>query len=166
MFYENLDIDNIKTPVNADVLEQYLMETNYNAEETKFLVEGFREGFDLGYRGPDIIQQNSQNLKFTIGDKIELWNKVMKEVKEERYAGPFRTIPYDNFIQSPIGLVPKDGGKKTRLIFHLSYPRDESKGTSINGSTPEELTKVKYSDFDKAVKLCINEGIGCYMGQK
>ena len=47
----------------------------------------------------------------------------MKEIAEKRMAGPFEDIPFEHFIQSPIGLVPKDGGKKTRLIFHLSYPR-------------------------------------------
>ena len=79
----------------------------------------------------------------------------MKEVKERRYAGPFETIPFDNYIQSPIGLVPKDNGTKTRLIFHLSFPRDPGKGSSVNGSTPKEFTSVSYPDFDDAVKLCI-----------
>ena len=160
-----MDLENIITPVDADRLESYLMETKYDTKETKFLVDGFRNGFDLGYRGPEQIQQTSNNLKFTIGDKIELWNKVMKEVKEKRYAGPFKTIPFDNYIQSPIGLVPKDGGKKTRLIFHLSYPRDEEKGTSINRATPSEMCTVKYKEFDQAVKLCIKEGKECYIGK-
>ena len=46
----------------------------------------------------------------------------MKEIKERRYAGPFmkENFPFVNYIQSPIGLVPK-AGNKTRLIFHLSY---------------------------------------------
>ena len=153
------------TPVDADKLQSYLVNTNYDKKETKFLIKGFKHGFDLGYRGPEKIQQKSKNLKFTIGDKNELWNKVMKEVKDKRYAGPFRDIPFDNYIQSPIGLVPKDGGKKTRLIFHLSHPRDESRGTSVNASTPKELTTVKYKDFDEAVKLCIKEGRNCCMGK-
>ena len=89
----------------------------------------------------------------------------MKEVKELRYAGPFSEIPFENYIQSPIGLVPKDGGKKTRLIFHLSHPRDQEKGISINGSTPEEFTSVKYKEFDDAVRLCLSEGKNCYMGK-
>ena len=165
LYYENLDITNIYTPVNPDQLEQLLVQTKYNQEETTFLVEGFRNGFDLGYRGPENIQQRSKNLKFSIGDKTELWNKVMKEVKEKRYAGPFKEIPYSNYIQSPIGLVPKDGGKKTRLIFHLSHPRDVKKGISVNGSTPSNLTSVKYKDFDCAVKLCIAEGKGCHIGK-
>ena len=78
---------------------------------------------------------------------------------------PSREIPFENYIQSPIGLVPKDGGKKTRLIFHLSHPRDNTKGTSVNGSTPKELCSVKYKEFDKAVRICINEGLACYMGK-
>ena len=89
----------------------------------------------------------------------------MKEVKEGRYAGPFANVPFDNYIQSPIGLVPKDGGNKTRLIFHLSHPRDPERGTSVNGSTPEELTSVKYLTFDDAVRLCIKAGPGCYIGK-
>ena len=47
----------------------------------------------------------------------------MKEVKLKRFAGPFESSPFEDFIQSPVGLVPKDNGKDTRLIFHLSYPR-------------------------------------------
>ena len=55
-------------------------------------------------------------------------------------------------MQSPIGLVPKHGGK-TRLIFHLSYdfgPRWEQK--SLNFHTPDEWCSVKYNDLDHAVK--------------
>ena len=158
-------METIKTPVDADKLQMLLKESNYDEKETEFLVDGFKNGFDLGYRGPELIKQNSPNLKFTIGDKIELWNKVMKEVKEERYAGPFKQIPFDNYIQSPIGLVPKDGGKKTRLIFHLSYPRDEEKGTSVNRATPKELCAVNYQEFDCAIRLCIAEGKGCHIGK-
>ena len=77
----------------------------------------------------------------------------MKEVKLKRYAGPFKEIPFDNFIQSPIGLVPKDNGKDCRLIFHLSYPRGTLK--LLNAKTPPELCSVKYPDFDKAIQLCL-----------
>ena len=146
-------------------LENLLKATSYDLEQTQYLVNGFKNGFDLGYRGPENIQQTSKNLKFTIGDKTELWNKVMKEVQLRRYAGPFDHIPYDNFIQSPIGLVPKDNGTKTRLIFHLSHPRDSTKGFSVNGSTPKELTTVSYPDFADAVCLCLQAGPGCAAGK-
>ena len=158
--YSNYDLESIKTPVKAEVLEQLLHESGYNTEETKFLIDGFKNGFSLGYAGPSEMKIESPNLKFReVGDPITLWNKVMKEVKEERYAGPFKEIPFEYFIQSPIGLVPKDGGKNTRLIFHLSYPRGS--GNSVNENTPKEQCCVKYPDFNDAIQICLREGKGC-----
>ena len=119
--YKNLDLDNIVTPINAEALNSALIQSGYDSKKTKFLVEGFRHGFSIEYDGPKTnIQQTANNFKFRIGDEVDLWNKVMNEVKLSRYAGPFDQVPYQNFIQSPIGLVPKDKGTKSRLIFHLS----------------------------------------------
>ena len=140
-----------------------MIETNFDPHQTQFLVSGFRDGFDLGYRGPKIVKQHSPNLKFVVGNKTELWNKVMKEVQLKRFVGPFKQIPFENFIQSPIGLVPKDGGKKTRLIFHLSYPRGSN--SSVNANTPDELSKVSYQNFSHAIQLCLEAGKGCFAGK-
>ena len=125
-------------------------------------------GFSLGYTNMKSVQITSSNLKLTIGDHIDLWNKVMKEVKLKRYAGPLKSIPFeDDFIQSPIGLVPKDNGKDIRLIFHLSYPHT-AKGkpsTSVNANTPEHLCKVKYPEFSDAVLRCLQEGRSCKLAK-
>ena len=59
--------------------------------------------------------------------------------------------------------MPKDGGKDTRLIFHLSYPR--GKGTSVNANTPVELCKISYPDFNEAIQLCIQEGRACHISK-
>ena len=158
-------MNDVVTPINADKLEYLLESTGYDEAKSQYLVDGFKNGFDLGYRGPENIKQRAPNLKFTVGNKTVLWNKVMKEVKEGRYAGPFSKPPFDNYIQSPIGLVPKDNGKKTRLIFHLSYPRESKNGHSVNGSTPCDMTSVKYPDFDQAIRLCIKAGKGCMAGK-
>ena len=79
----------------------------------------------------------------------------MGEVQKLRYTGPFCEPPYEYFIQSPIGLVPKDQGKNVRLIFHLSYPR---MGKSVNSETPVDLCKVKYPDFTEAIALYLEVG--------
>ena len=134
-----------------------LKEAQYDERETKFLVDGFRTGFPLNYQGNTKVKMKSPNLKITIGTEIDLWNKVMKEVKLKRYAGPFKKVPFEYFIQSPIGLVPKDGGKDTRLIFHLSYPRrkgGETAQLSVNANIPIEMCTVSYPDFYDAVKAC------------
>ena len=141
--------------MNVNRFEELLLESNYNREETQFLIDGFRNGFDIGYRGKIRgVQRTAPNLKIRVGSHIQLWNKVMKEVKLKRYAGPFRNPPYKDFIQSPIGLVPKDGGRDTRLIFHLSYPRS---GSSINSETPDHMCSVNYADFTDAIRRCLEE---------
>ena len=145
----------IVTPVNVKQLNYLLKLTKYDNNKTKFLTDGFSQGFDLGYRGASYIKITSPNLKFAIGNKRILWDKMMTEVEKGRYAGPFEDIPYEHYIQSPVGLVPKDNGTKTRLIFHLSYPRNGT--TSVNYNTPEESCMVKYKDLDYAVKLCIEK---------
>ena len=99
-----------------------------------------------------------------MGSPTILWNKVIKEVKLKRYAGPYSKPPYEHYIQSPIGLVPKNDGKEMHLIFHLSYPRQEGKKgrkLSVNGNMPKHKCKVKYCDFDMAILRCLEEGVGC-----
>ena len=48
----------------------------------------------------------------------ELWEKMMKEVKEKRFAGPYKWILFDNYVQSPVGLVPKDERWKIIVLFY------------------------------------------------
>ena len=141
--FTNLDLKSVVTPVKADTLNKLLIEVNYPRKKRLFLVKGFKKGFSLQYRGNRKVRMTSPNLKFTVGDKVVLWNKVMKEVQAKRYAGPFPydKPPFEYFIQSPIGLVPKDGGRETRLIFHLSHPRRDPKN-SVNGNIPEWECKV------------------------
>ena len=87
----------------------------------------------------------------------------MKEVGAKWFVGPFEKPPFDHYIQSPIGLVPKDNGKKTRLIFHLSYPRSDN--TSVNANIPREDCMVAYNDLDQAVARCLEEGRLCNIGK-
>ena len=152
VYYENFDLQNIITPVKAEVLVSLLKEMGYDANKIKFLEDGFTNGFDIGYQGPETRQSESNNIPLRVGSKTELWNKLMKEVKAKRVAGPFDQIPYQNYIQSPLGLVPKAGDSgQTRLIFHLSYNFDDQQELSLNHYTPRELCSTKYRDLDFAV---------------
>ena len=151
-FHTNFNLSTIFTSVNADVLERLLIEANYDTVETAFLTQGFRQGFDFEYQGPRQRHDRSANLPFRVGDEFQLWQKVMKEVSELRYVAPFEEVPFDFFIQSPVGLVPKAGGQ-TRLIFHLSYCFNEL--DSFNHYIPDELCSVNYQDLDCAVKTCL-----------
>ena len=169
--HENMDLTNIVTPVSAVIFNKLLKEAGYEESKRLFLFEGFSNGFPLGYENPRKIQVTSRNLKLVVGDEVDLWNKVMKEVGLLHFAGPFESIPEqfkNDFIQSPIGLVPKDGGKDLRLIFHLSHPRklqEDGSSLSVNGNTLKSRTKVKYPDFSEAIVRCLKEGFPCFLSK-
>ena len=143
------------TPLKVQKFINKLRQSNYDEEEVRFLQQGFTDGFDIGYQGTDQKQSTSCNLPLTVGSKTELWNKLMKEVRVKRVAGPYSKVPFSNFIQSPIGLVPKDNGQM-RLIFHLSYDFKSDGLGSVNSHTDRESCSVKYRDLDYAVRAYIN----------
>ena len=139
LHFHEPDWESIITPINRVALRKLLEDTEYDKDETEFLINGFQWGFDIGYQGKTDRQDLSRNLPLgEIGTKLDLWNKIMKEVEAKRYAGPFKfeDLPFTNFIQSPLGLVPKDNGRQTRLIFHLSYDFKKSGNPSVNACTP------------------------------
>ena len=156
----NFNLENIVMPINVKELERMLRLSDYDEDETQFLVNGFTNGFDIGYEGPTERANLSNNIPFRegVGDANELWEKLMKEVKEKRYVGPFKNIPFDNFIQSPIRLVPK-GEDKTWQIFHLSY-NFKNGNKLLNHHTPPEKCTVKYRDVDAAVSLKLKKKLG------
>ena len=145
------------TPINVKMLENYLEKTGYDANKKNWLINGFVNGFDIGYRGSYNRQDTSNNLPFRTGTPVDMWNKLMKEVKAGRVAGPYDELPFDQYIQSPLGLVPKAAGTKTRLIFHLPYdfgPAENQR--SVNHLTLPELCSLKYNDLDHAVRNCLH----------
>ena len=149
--YCNYNLLDVVTPVNIKAYEEFLVKSNYDGKETQFLLNSFKNGFDIGYRGPKCRRDTAENIPFSVGDEIDLWNKIMKEVKLGRVAGPYEKMPFKrSFVQSPVGLVPKDGGK-TRMIFHLSYNFKDGE-ESINHWTPKDWCSVDYNDLDHAVQ--------------
>ena len=143
------------TPTDVLKLKYWLDKSEYDKEEANFLLDGFTHGFTIGYQGEVCRQDTSKNIPLNIGSSTELWNKVMTVVQGHRYAGLYETVPYQNFIQSLIGLVPKAGGK-TRQIFHLSYNFKQLGNPSVNACTLKDICKVKYYDLDTAIALCLN----------
>ena len=69
--FTNHNLTDIVTPVDADKLEELLIYHGYDVEKRNYLVNGFRFGFDLGYRGPKIVKRTAPNLKLRVGSKQE-----------------------------------------------------------------------------------------------
>ena len=71
-------------------------------------------------------------------------------------AGPVKQITFDNYIQSPVGPIPKAGGQQTRLIFHLSYDfSSKEDDKSLNYHTPKHFCSVHYQDLEYAVQAVL-----------
>ena len=103
----------------------------------------------------------STNLRSASENFEILLQKIQKEKNAGRVAGPFRKPPFQNFICSPLGLVPKKNEGEIRTIHHLSYP----KGSSVNDGIPSEHKTVQYQSIDDAVKHMIKYGKGCYFSK-
>ena len=106
------------------------------------------------------IRRRAPNLKIKSGQPDHTLEQNYERSGKNRYTGPYSTIPFDYYIQSPVGLVPKDGGNDTRLIFHLSYPHN-GHVDSVNAARPKEMCTVHYLDFSEAIAACLQLGIGC-----
>ena len=77
-----------RTPVKAKILENMLINSGYDELETQFLVEGFTFGFHLNCSASP-LPGSCQNLHSARLHKEILQNKLEKELKASRIAGPF-----------------------------------------------------------------------------
>ena len=69
--YEEMNWTDVVTPVNVNQLARLLEESLYPKQLTDKLVKQFKQGFDLGYRGPLDRQDKSDNIPLRIGDATE-----------------------------------------------------------------------------------------------
>ena len=83
LYYENFDLETVVSPIDYEVFEKLLVESRYDSVETQFLIDGIKNGFDIGYRGQiEGIRRTAPNLKLRVGSQLILWNKIMKEVSQ------------------------------------------------------------------------------------
>ena len=52
VYFQDLELNNIVTPVKVGKFVRLLKEYDYDPEQTTFSEQGFTHGFDIGYRGP------------------------------------------------------------------------------------------------------------------
>ena len=87
--------------------------------------------------------------------------KLSKELKLGRIAGPFSEKPLSSLRLSPLGLIPKKAPGEFRLIHHLSFPY----GTSVNSHIPTEASSVRYASIDDAIRIIRRTGRGCALAK-
>ena len=150
----------VVSPIKVDVLEKFLKD--YPCSGTRhFLLNGFRHGFDIGFRG-NFIEENARprNLLSARNNVRQVSEAIAKELSRGHTSGPFPSPPFPQTHCSPIGSAPKPDGS-VRLILDLSSPR----GDSVNEGISQEEFKCTYSKFDDAVRIVLELGRGVYLGK-
>ena len=60
--FENLQLNNIVTPIDVNRLRQLLIQSGYDTTKLQELTDSFNSGFDIGYRGPLNRQSQAANI--------------------------------------------------------------------------------------------------------
>ncbi len=142
------------TPINVAYL-QHELHNHPNVSFVSKLVQGFRDGFSIGFEGPR-MPCFSHNLKSADEHPDVVTKNLLKEVCLCRTAGPFLSPPFQNLQIYPIGVVPKKHSPEWRTIFH----RTQKHLTIALTRTSQK----KASQID-AINLIIQLGHGSYMAK-
>ena len=148
----------IGTPINIDNLKLRLS-AHPDKEKVRFVIQGFRQGFDIGHRG-HIATSRPPNLKSARDQPIAVQAAINTEIARGHTSGPFAAAPFRTTHCSPIGAVSKPDGS-ARLILDLSSPR----GDAVNEGIDSEQYSVRYSKFDDAIELVRQLGAGAFMAK-
>lgn len=125
------------------------------------LVNGFRHGFSLNSRFDSVSHSIPPNHKSATDHSTFVDKKIEKELLKGRIRGPFKQPPFENFVCSPLGVVPKKEPGQFRLIHDLSYPR----GNSINSCISTEFSFVEYQNIEYVIDLVQSAGRFCLMAK-
>ena len=109
----------LPTPIKLDKLTHWLQV--YEKVNTDFCYMDLKMAFASKVLSKRLIL-SQKNLKSALQYPNIVSQKIAKEVKLGRIAGPFSEPPFEKFTISPIGLQPKRQPGEFRLIHHLSYP--------------------------------------------
>lgn len=102
-----------------------------------------------------IAKKQASTLKYS--DIIN--THIQEGLRLNRILGPFSHPPFDPFISSPLGVVPKLTPGQFRIIHDLSYPKDNSGNANI----PKENSAVQYDSIDLIINLVQENETNCLM---
>ena len=122
----------IQTPIDYHTLDRLLRACLAIPDAKRTLVvERFRHGADIGYRGTyhgRTITNNQSAERRHDG----VTAAIAAEVAAGTTRGPFRSPPLRDFVVNPLSARDRAGGG-TRLILDLSAPRGSSVNDGIDG---------------------------------
>ena len=133
-----------------------------NRQWSQSLLQGIREGLDIGYQGKRKTVW-SGIWKSTVDNGSVVSEYLATEVALGRKAGPFNQLPFLTYIGSPMGIVIKkhSASVKCCIIHYLSWPPRDS----VNDHIDPDLYCCIYASFNQAVSLIKKQGVGTLMAK-
>ena len=156
--FESKHFTEIVTPVDTSRLASWL--DGFPQQKRDYLLTGFTEGFRIAYQNTP-SSMTHPNHKSARDNPEVLTNLIRKEIDHGRIGGPFLSPPFDPFLISPLGLVPKKESGTCRLIHDLSFPR----GSSVNSGISDEDAAVTYESLDRVIALVHQMQPGALIGK-
>ena len=154
----------ILTPLRPVAWLQHLTYAGYdNKPALQRLLYILVHGASIGYSGDRSIARACKNLPTAYAACAEVEADIAKEVQAGRKAGPYTDMPYSNLKCSPLGSVAKRGSSKTRVVHHLSWPKNTQQ--SINANIGAEQVHVDLGSFDRAIEHVVTAGSGCMLAK-
>ena len=148
----------IETTLNVDFLTSALQ-----GYEDDVITEFFKFGWPINtISEPKCANRLCGNHKSASNNPKAIQKFVQKGLADNSILGPLNDIPFNKFVVSPLGSVPKSDPSERRTIMNLSYP----KGASVNDVIPKDSYlgqsfHLRYPGVDQLINLIKLKGQGC-----
>ena len=124
------------------------------------LIQGLKEGFDIGVKGTPTETYECRNLLSARQEQEFVKSALAQEVENGYLVGPHNSLPFNLYRVSPIGVATGKYSGKKRLILDLSSPHDEGEVFSVNSAIDKEEYSLQYVSIDDAIKVICKLGRG------
>ena len=129
---------------------------SFAARVISYIEDGARIGYS-GLRSPRV----RKNWPSAIAHQQAVTSVILDDVRRGRKLGPFTRPPFDTYVGSPMGAIPKKLSDQVRIVHDLSFPP----GNSINSHIPDSLCTVRYMSLDDALARVHASGPGTLMAK-
>ena len=126
-----------------------------------YISQGVREGFRIGFNYTSRRESASRNMRSTVEHPEAVYRYLEDECSKGRVLGPFPPSSVPQVHVSRLGVVPKKGIDKCRLILDLSSPE----GRSVNDGIRPELCSLSYVSVDDAARMATRAGQGALLAK-
>ncbi|VDB90881.1 unnamed protein product [Peniophora sp. CBMAI 1063] len=149
----------VVTPLDANAIETLLGKLGLLGE-WQHVIDSLRSGFDAGVDTKvdrTFIPKNHSSIQL---DPTFIDTYIAAEVAANRFVGPFEPDTLERIIgpfrTNPLGLVPKPGTDKHRMVNDLSFPRDGDPVPAVNLAIDRSQFITEWGDFTKMAQAVLD----------